>query len=151
MSKLGAAVNIVTSDGPAGKVGITASSVCSVTDSPPILLACINQRSSAHDAILNNGVICVNTLGNWHEALSRKFAGGLAMPERFAGSDWTLLATGSPVLEDALVSFDCKVIDTVCQGTHRVLFCQVHEMRLNDSGPIGGLIYFERRYHEVHA
>ncbi len=41
MSRLGAAVNIITTDGPAGRAGFTASAVCSVTDSPPTLLVCL--------------------------------------------------------------------------------------------------------------
>ena len=31
MSRLGAAVNIITTDGPAGRAGFTASAVCGVT------------------------------------------------------------------------------------------------------------------------
>jgi len=151
MAKLGAAVHVVTSDGAAGRVGITASAVCSVTDTPPILLVCINQQSSAHNALIENGVLCVNTLSASHETLSRKFGGGVSMEERFDGSPWTTLETGAPVLEDALVAFDCKVVDTVCQGSHRVFFCEVQKMRLGVHEAVGGLIYFDRRYHHVHA
>jgi flavin reductase len=122
MARLGAAVHVVTSDGVAGKAGIAASAVCSVTDSPPTLLVCVNQQSSAHNALIENGVLCVNTLGASHEALSRKFGAGVSVEERFAGTVWGTLKTGAPVLEGAIVSFDCKVIDTVCQGTHRVFF-----------------------------
>ncbi len=41
MACLGAAVNIVTTDGRAGRAGFTASAVCSVTDNPPTLLVCL--------------------------------------------------------------------------------------------------------------
>lgn len=37
MSCMGAAVNIITTDGPAGRAGFTASAVCSVTDTPPTI------------------------------------------------------------------------------------------------------------------
>jgi Conserved protein/domain typically associated with flavoprotein oxygenases, DIM6/NTAB family len=37
MARLGSAVNIITTDGPAGRAGFTASAVCSVTDTPPTL------------------------------------------------------------------------------------------------------------------
>jgi flavin reductase len=147
MARFGAAVHVVTSDGIAGKAGITASAVCSVTDTPPTLLVCVNQQSSAHTALIDNGVLCVNTLNASHEALSRKFGAGVSLEERFAGSVWSTLKTGAPVLADALVAFDCKVVDTVCQGTHRVFFCEVQEIKLNDGEAIGGLIYFDRRYH----
>lgn len=47
MSRLGAAVNVVTTDGSAGLGGFTASAVCSVTDSPPTLLVCMNRDSKS--------------------------------------------------------------------------------------------------------
>ena len=46
MACVGAAVNIITTDGPAGRAGFTASAVCSVTDSPPTLLVCLNRGAS---------------------------------------------------------------------------------------------------------
>ncbi len=41
MSSLAAAVNVITTDGPHGRAGFTATAVCSVTDQPPTLLVCI--------------------------------------------------------------------------------------------------------------
>ncbi len=46
MAHVGAAVNIITTDGPAGRAGFTASAVCSVTDTPPTLLVCLNRSAS---------------------------------------------------------------------------------------------------------
>jgi flavin reductase len=151
MARFGAAVHVVTSDGVGGKAGIAASAVCSVTDTPPTLLVCVNQQSSAHNALIENGVLCVNTLSVSHEALSRKFGAGVSVEERFAGTAWSTLKTGAPVLADALVAFDCKVIETICQGTHSVFFCEVQEIKLNDCETTGGLIYFDRRYHGLQA
>lgn len=37
MALLGGAVSVITTDGPAGRFGFTASAVCSVTDSPHTL------------------------------------------------------------------------------------------------------------------
>ena len=47
MARLGAAVNIITTGGPAGRGGFTASAVCSVTDDPPTLLVCMNRNATA--------------------------------------------------------------------------------------------------------
>jgi flavin reductase (DIM6/NTAB) family NADH-FMN oxidoreductase RutF len=35
------------------------------------------------------------------------------MPERFAQGEWQTLVTQAPVLEDALVSFDCEVVQSL--------------------------------------
>ncbi len=48
MAHLGAAVNVITTAGPHGRCGITASAVCSVTDTPPTLLVCLNRSSAMH-------------------------------------------------------------------------------------------------------
>ena len=88
MSRLGAAVNIITTDGAAGRAGFTASAVCSVTDEPPTLLICLNRTASVYPAFRANGVLCVNVLGAGQRALSSVFGGKTPMDERFAGSQW---------------------------------------------------------------
>jgi flavin reductase len=148
MARLGAAVHIVTSSGAAGVVGLTASAVCSVTDAPPTLLVCLNQKSSAHDALISNRVLCINTLGAKHEGLSRRFASGVPMAQRFDGANWQVMETGSPVLDDALVAFDCRIVSSIRQGTHSVLLCEVARTRVEDAAE-PGLIYFARRYHSL--
>ena len=59
MACLGAAVNIVTTDGAAGRAGLTASAICSVTDDPPTLLVCANRGSSAYGSVMGNKVGCM--------------------------------------------------------------------------------------------
>jgi len=123
MSRLGAAVNIITTDGPAGRHGLTASAVCSVTDNPPTLLVCMNRGSSAYASVTGNGVLCVNVLSARHERLSRLFGGGIPADERFAAATWSTLETGAPVLADCAAAFDCRIIDVANVDTHDVPFC----------------------------
>jgi flavin reductase len=151
MSRLGAAVNIITTTGPAGDAGFTASAVCSVTDDPATLLVCINRTASQHDAIKANGILCVNVLSHEHQELSPIFAGAgnIPMAERFALTKWLRLATGAPVLESAAAGLDCKVSQIVEVGTHSVLFCAVQAIHLGTSS--SGLIYHGRAYHKVSA
>ncbi len=105
MAHVGAAVNIITTDGPAGRAGFTASAVCSVTDTPPTLLVCLNRSASVWPVFSEHHTLCVNTLAAGQEALSTLFGGKTAMDERFAAADWQTGATGCPRLEAALVSF----------------------------------------------
>ena len=149
MALVGAAVHVVTTAGPAGRLGFTASAVTSVSDDPPILLVCHNRASDTNPAFKTNGRLCVNTLSAAQEGLSPVFAGmtDRDMNARFAAAEWSELATGAPVLRDALVSFDCRIEQIVEVGTHSVLFCAVEAVAIGDSH--AGLIYFGRRYHPV--
>ncbi len=149
MSRLGAAVHVVTTAGPAGKTGATATAVCSVTDAPPTLLVCLNRRSQTNPVVLENGVFCVNTLGDGDAEIADIFAGrtGVQGTDRFAKGEWTVLATGSPVLTSAVVAFDCRIVEVRSVGSHNVFFGAVETVRLGPGGP--ALVYHERAYKRV--
>ena len=148
MSRMGAAVNLITTDGPAGKHALVASAVCSVTDSPPTLLVCINRKSFVHDLFLQNFHICVNVLASQHQELCNTFARYVEGVDRWAKGDWKTLATGCPVLKDANVAFDCRIGSLIEQGSHSVMFCEVQGVHMSDD-PGAGLVYFSRDYHHL--
>jgi len=152
MSRLPAAVNIITTDGPAGRGGFTASAVCSVTDSPPTLLVCMNRSVSSFEAFRINGVLCVNTLCAAQQDLSSIFAGytGVEGVARFESGEWGTLITGAPVLLGAMVAFDARITDMVEKGTHLVLFAEIEAIRLEE-GADEALLYFARDYRRVAA
>ncbi|KAB8313267.1 pyrimidine utilization flavin reductase protein F [Erwinia endophytica] len=147
MARLGAAVNIITTDGPAGRAGFTATAVCSVTDTPPTLLVCLNRSASVYEVFKTNQQLCINTLAAGHESLSNLFGGKTPMAERFIAADWAQLVTGSPILTGAVASFDCKVTKIVSIGTHDMLLCEAQALICNERPH--GLIYFDRGYHHV--
>ena len=142
-------MNIITSNGPTGRLGFTATSVCSLSDSPPSLIVCMN-RSSAQNALFKtNGILCVNVLAQDHRELSAAFAGvgSLDSTERFAKGTWLTLKTGAPVLEDAVAAFDCRIRDHVEASTHTIMICDVAGLGINDAST--SLIYFMREYHRL--
>ena len=147
MSRVVSAVHVVTTGGGAGEAGITATSVCSVTDSPPTVLVCINRHSRSNEMFKANGTFCINTLPADAKALADAFAGrgDMAPADRFALARWTRLVTGAPVLEDAIAAFDCRILDIREIGTHTVCYGTVLAAR---NGPAGGatLLYADREY-----
>lgn len=149
MASLAAAVNVIASDGPGGRAGFTATAVTSVTDDPPTLLVCLNRTSSAPPAVMENKVVSVNALAPGHETVSSLFGGKTPMADRFAAARWKAGKTGAPLLEDALVSFDCEVTETVEVGTHFILMCRVVDVRGGDREQ--ALVYFRRAYQAVSA
>ena len=151
MSRLGASVSIVTTDGKKGRCGLTVTSVTSVSDTPPILLTCVNHQSRTCDVLTGNGVFAVNVLPAGTETLSNVFAGchNGAYQERFDHAEWHKKheGTGAPLLKEARVAFDCDVVDWVDSGTHRVFFGQVVGIRLGENRP--ALLYVDRNYREI--
>ncbi|WP_422376846.1 flavin reductase [Roseibium sp.] len=146
MSRIAAAVHVVTTDGSAGRLGATVSAACSVSDNPPSILICLNRETRVHDAVLENGCFCLNTLSDDHEDISDAFAGRhkLEMPERFAKGDWTALATGCPALDSARLSVDCEVHSATEMGTHSIIVGTVTDLRMTDPGK--SLLYVRRGY-----
>lgn len=149
MARFAAAVHIVTTGGPAGSTGFTASAACSVTDDPPTLLVCLNRASGLHPIFKENGVFCLNTLAADQRELAELFArhGGMPIQERFALPLWEKYKSSSPVLRDALVSFDCRITDVQEVGTHWVMFGFVQEIRM--SSRASALLYLHRSYREL--
>src|SRR5437764_11071491 len=97
MSRLGAAVHVLTTAGPGGKAGTTATAVCSVSDAPPTLLVCLNRRSQTNPLVVENGVFCVNPLGAAGGGIADIFAGrtGVQGTARFAPGEWRRCMPGS--------------------------------------------------------
>src|SRR5580692_9023551 len=93
MSRLGAAVHVVTTAGPGGQTGFTATAVCSVSDAPPTLLVCLNRANHSGPILRENQVFCVNTLGAECETIADVFAGrtGAVLENRFGTGAWTTL------------------------------------------------------------
>jgi flavin reductase len=149
MSRLGAAVHVVTTDGPGGKGGFTATAVCALSDAPAMLLVCLNRRSRSTGPFHANGVFCVNTLRASEETIANAFAGRTAdtAQERFTVGEWTTLSTGSPVLASAVVALDCRIVEVKSVATHNVFIAAIEAVRLGDAGP--ALVYHDRAYKQV--
>lgn len=149
------AVALVTVGREAGRrTGLTVTSVCSLSDDPPSLIVCVNRNASAHPRIREEGCFVVNFLGEDHAPLALTFAGqkGLAGDARFALGDWAARATGTPVLADAVVAFDCDLREEFETGTHSVFVGNVRDVYLSE-GHIGAgaspLVYVRGGFHGV--
>ncbi len=149
MSRLGAAVHVVTTDGPHGKTGFTATAVSSVSDQPATLLVCLNRSSGSGALVRNNGVLCVNTLRAAEVNIADVFAGrtGVKAAERFQTGDWRVLKTGAPVLQSAVVAFDCRIVEIKAVASHDVYFAVVEAVHSGEPGP--ALVYHDRAYKQV--
>lgn len=144
MRSLAGAVSIITSSHEGRLYGMTATAVCSATAEPPTVLVCLNKLATTHGAVLKSKVFCVNVLRAEDWELSTSFSGAQTGEGRFKSRQWSKLATGSPVLVDSLVSFDCRVAKHLAHGTHTIFLGEVEQVLLGKKGK--PLLYSEGQY-----
>src|SRR4051794_32353003 len=89
--------------------GMTCSSVCSVTLSPPTLLVCLRAASPTLDAVLDRATFAVNLLHEQAQPVAQLFASGSV--DRFDRVRWRSESTdgGPHLLDDAHAVADCRV------------------------------------------
>ena len=138
-------VNLVTTDGPGGRFGLTVSAMCSVSADPPMLLVCINRKSPIAPAIEFNRVFCINALATGQGRLARIFAGAAehGTAYDFDAGTWERGATDAPRLTRATASFDCHVENAYRAGSHSIFIGRVAAAVSRKATP---LLYNNQRY-----
>lgn len=148
MSLTASSVYVVTTDGVGGRLGVTASAVSSISADPnvPTLMACIHQASPIAKAIQQNKVFCINLLACDQSDISDIFAGrtGKTGAAKFECTKWQTAQTGSPVLENALASFDCSLLHELKVGTHHMFVGETTSILSRKEG--APLLYGGRSY-----
>ncbi|MCY1241736.1 4-hydroxyphenylacetate 3-monooxygenase reductase component [compost metagenome] len=149
MSRLAGHVQIITVADGVERRGVTVTASCSVSDSPPTVLACLNGANPRNEIFTRSDSFALNLLGDEHRAMAHAFSGRdqLDMNLRFALGQWTKLTTGSPILTNAIASFDCRLIEVKTIATHLVLFGEVVDVAIGPARP--PLIYVDRGYHSL--
>ena len=148
MSRVASAVTVVSTDGEAGRFGVTVSSMTSVSadTNRPSLLVSIHHLSPAGEAIRKNKRFCANVLSGNQSFVSDLFSGRLKHlgDDRFAAIGWHGSSNGSPVIDGAIVSLDCELKTALLWGTHFILIGEVEQIEL--SRQRSPLVYANRGY-----
>ena len=137
-------VSIVTTDGEAGRFGLTVSAISSVSAEPPLLLACINRKNLIEAAITKHQRFVVNFLSSDQAALAQTFAGRPSQGATydFAAAKWNEVY-GIPLLQGAAANFVCDLESYVDAGTHRIFIGRVVHAMHSGSSP---LVYNSRSF-----
>lgn len=131
MRRLAAGVCLITTRQAEGqRSGLTATAVCSVTADPPTLLVCVNRKNGSYAAIKQAGLFAVNVLAYDDRPLADRFASPIPAEEKFDQGLWQPLVTGAPVLESALVAFDCRLTDAIEAGSHDIVLGRIEGVKL---------------------
>ena len=125
--------------------GITVSSFCSLSLEPPLVLICIDRRYSSHEKIQQAETFAINILAEDGEWLSRHFASREV--DKFAKVGYHTGESGAPLLDEALATIECRLVDQYPGGDHTIFVGQVLGMSAQAEGR--PLLYFRSGYHKL--
>ncbi|AMB59908.1 flavin oxidoreductase [Microterricola viridarii] len=139
-----AGVAVITAESAEGPVGLTASSVASVSAEPPVLVFSVTTSAGSAGSILAASTCVVHLLHSENVDIARSFAKSGA-PRFVPEQGWITRGTGEPLLPDAAVMLHCKIVDKVAVGASTLVIAEVLEI---DEGVEGSpLVYHDRNFH----
>lgn len=150
MGHFATGVSVVTTHDGERPWGITVNALSSVSLDPPLVMVALDHRREIIAAIRAAGRYAVNVLGEDQQPLSDCFAGAPVDPDRdaFCGAPWRQGRDQMPLLEGAIASLECAVVDEIAVGDHRLFVGRVDHLS-SAGGTRLPLLYFRRRYLQV--
>ena len=133
---------LTTRDREGQPVGMTASSLASVSLAPPLISVCVDVSAELHRALSASGEFVVNILRADQEAVSRRFA-ELPPPQRFATGGWRENDRGLILLDGVLGHIECQQHADFPLGDHTLFVGRVTGGQAHEGEP---LLYFRGRY-----
>jgi len=142
-----AGVAVITADAGHGPVGMTATSVISISAEPPLLVFSTSDQSSSSPSIRSAETVVVHLLGADDVDIARLCAtSGI---DRFADrSLWRRLPTGEPYFPEVAAWIRGRVIDRRRLGSSTLITGHAEQTSSQDATP-SPLVYHDRRWHTL--
>jgi flavin reductase (DIM6/NTAB) family NADH-FMN oxidoreductase RutF len=121
--------------------GLTVNSFTSVSCCPPLVLVCVDYRSSLLPHFRGSAYYGINILSENQRQLSVRFS--QRQPDRFDGIEWMQGVCGVPLIRGCLACMECSVSQTIEAGDHAVLIAEVVRAEIRDGKP---LLYYKSGY-----
>jgi flavin reductase ActVB len=143
MARFASGVTIVTAKSRQGSpVGFTASSFCSLSLRPPLLLVCLQKDADCYAAFMEAEHFAVSILSRAQDDIARRFA-----TKNIDKWDGTPVIEGSrtglPLIEGASALTECMMLDRVDGGDHTILIGEVMSASSTNADP---LLHFNRQF-----
>ncbi|MGZ8514858.1 MAG: flavin reductase family protein [Candidatus Limnocylindrales bacterium] len=127
--------------------GITVNALSSVSLDPPLVMVALDRRRFLTPIVRSAGRYAVNILSEDQQALSDCFAGAPVRPGRdaFCGAAWHMGESGLPLIDGAIATLECTVVETFSAGDHDLFIGRVETIANEQNQPMP-LLYYRRRY-----
>jgi flavin reductase (DIM6/NTAB) family NADH-FMN oxidoreductase RutF len=152
MGHFATGVTVVTTFRGDRPSGITVNALSSVSLEPPLVMIALDRRRFITPFVHETRRYAVNILGEGQQALSDCFAGAPVIPDRdaFCGAAWNPGTLGLPLLEGAIATLECDVVETFSVGDHDLFIGEVQTVTNPEHHPLP-LVYYRRRYVTIDA
>ncbi|MGB9123494.1 MAG: flavin reductase family protein [Candidatus Angelobacter sp.] len=143
---LASGVTIITSSLSGEPVGLTATAVCSVSATPPMLLVSLTAASRTAQGVAETGAFAVHLLPHADRRCAEQFA---SRSPHFQDVKYSATPDRQiPVLAKALGWFLCQVENSLPVADHVIFVGRVLQCELKDTSP-DPLVYFDRNYRKL--
>jgi flavin reductase ActVB len=149
---LAAGVVVVTSWHEGRPWGMTVSSCCSVSPSPPRVLVSLHRETRSRSTICDEGTFGLCVLHSRQKQVAEHAARTGAPKFLDPFCEPAAGAAGAPVIRGGLAHLDCVVERTVDVGDHTLVIGNVRDARVTGESAAAGLaplLYFDRAYRHV--
>ncbi|MFJ8816614.1 flavin reductase family protein [Amycolatopsis thermoflava] len=138
-------VTIMTTVDESGRDwGFAASSFCSLSLDPPLVLVCLAKTAQCYEAFQRGDHWAIQIANSGHRDLVTKFSTRGA--DKFGGGEFGRNEHGVPVLPDAPIVLHCRAYKRHDGGDHAILVAQVDRVDVRDAAPV---LYFRRDLHSL--
>ena len=131
MRRFAATVSVISTIKDGTRHAMTATSVTSLSMTPPALLVCVYRQSRFHAALQDNDLFCVNVLHESQTDASQAFARP-ATGDEFDRHGW-IERDGFGHLAEAQATLFCRIASRVVFGSHTVFIGEVLDADVRDS------------------
>jgi flavin reductase (DIM6/NTAB) family NADH-FMN oxidoreductase RutF len=137
-------VAIITTSTADGKpAGLTCNSFSSVSLEPPLVLFSLRKASSLLGTFVEADTFAINILSQRQDVLSGRFASS-KIADKFEGVPWRPGPLGTPLIDDCLASFECRVHARHEAGDHDIFIGEVMHMTTGSSDQ--ALVFYKGAY-----
>jgi flavin reductase (DIM6/NTAB) family NADH-FMN oxidoreductase RutF len=149
LRQLPRAVSVVTFERDADRLGLTATSLSSLSLEPPTILICFEGGAGLSPAAAAAAPFGVSVLAASHIELADHFGRGAiveATPDESGGS-WVTTASGVALRSDAIAAFECESEEVIERHGRAIVIGRI--LSVFKIGGSGALVYWRGAYNSI--
>ena len=147
MRRAPASVAVLTVDTGSEKLGLTVSSLTSLSIDPPLVGVSIAREAAMHELLREAGGFAASLLAGGQEWLAQHFARGVPPIGMWNGISTEEASGAAPLIAGALGSLECRLVGEHAVGDHTLFVGEVEAVRLGAAAP--PLVFHDGTYRDL--